>query len=305
MSLLSVVVPVYNREDCIAACIESVIPQLSEKYELIIVDDGSGDGTREIVNRYRDTPRLRIVSYPHNKGVNYARNRGVETASGEFILFLDSDDTLEPSALRTITSVIEKNSGYKHYLFLVDDFAGVRSREEKIVTYLDWLSESVSGDFAHVVSRETLLAYPFDESFRLYELLVWLKIFKTNERMLYVPSIVMYRDRSRPDSLSLEHLLQSKRSMQQDYNFTLKFTEYYTEDMLANGLDSLLGRYLQKAILLGVALNRIQDNKTLLQLFRKINPGRARALRVLNCSLFSLLLYLSIKYFSKLKRINA
>jgi glycosyltransferase involved in cell wall biosynthesis len=94
--LVSVVVPTYNRAYCLAATIDSVLAQTHEDLEILVVDDGSSDGTRELIaERYRGETRIRYLYQP-NAGVCAARNHGLGLARGQFIALLDSDDIWLP-----------------------------------------------------------------------------------------------------------------------------------------------------------------------------------------------------------------
>lgn len=96
-SLISVILPTYNRADTLGRAIDSVLAQTHTQWELIIWDDGSSDHTDGIISSYDDS---RIHYYQgSNHGVAYARNRAVEKASGKFLAFLDSDDTWVESKL--------------------------------------------------------------------------------------------------------------------------------------------------------------------------------------------------------------
>jgi len=86
----SVIIPTYNRKDFLSIAIDSVLQQTFDDFELLIVDDGSGDGTRKLIKGITDN-RLRYVRQQH-KGVSAARNKGIRQARGKFICFLDSDD---------------------------------------------------------------------------------------------------------------------------------------------------------------------------------------------------------------------
>lgn len=95
-SLVSVIIPTYNRGWIIKEAIDSVLAQDFEDFELIVVDDGSTDNTPEVLDAYRGTIK---VFRQKNKGVSAARNRGIAEASGRFIAFLDSDDFWLPQKL--------------------------------------------------------------------------------------------------------------------------------------------------------------------------------------------------------------
>ena len=94
--LVSVVIPTYNRAYCLPRTIETVLAQTHQNWELLIVDDGSTDGTGEMItSRYGHQPRIRYVYQP-NAGVSNARNTAIRLAQGDFVAFLDSDDLWKP-----------------------------------------------------------------------------------------------------------------------------------------------------------------------------------------------------------------
>ena len=94
--LLSVVMPVYNREKFVGTAIESILGQTFVDFEFIIVDDGSTDHSVDIIQSYRD-PRIRLIQLPRNQGVSQARNTGNVAAQGDYIAVMDSDDFSLPS----------------------------------------------------------------------------------------------------------------------------------------------------------------------------------------------------------------
>ncbi len=91
-TLISVIMPAWNRSDRIAAAIRSVLAQSHARFELLVVDDGSTDGTAEIAAAFTSDPRVRVIRAAHG-GVSAARNLGLEAASGEIIAYLDSDNS--------------------------------------------------------------------------------------------------------------------------------------------------------------------------------------------------------------------
>lgn len=97
---LSLVIPTYNRADLIAETIESALGQTRQFAEIIIVDDGSTDHTREVLRQFEG--RIRVVHTP-NRGVQAARNTGVAVATSDYVSFCDSDDLLEPEFVRKVT----------------------------------------------------------------------------------------------------------------------------------------------------------------------------------------------------------
>jgi glycosyltransferase involved in cell wall biosynthesis len=102
MNTVSTIIPVYNREKFIPRAIDSVLSQTRGEFELIIVDDGSTDGTKDVIESY-DDDRVVLLPFNSNKGANAARNAGIEYATGEFITFLDSDDEYDDEFIETTT----------------------------------------------------------------------------------------------------------------------------------------------------------------------------------------------------------
>lgn len=108
MPLFSVVIPTYNRETLLGATLDSLFAQECDDWELIVVDDGSTDGTLEVVRQYADANpgRVRLLEQDHG-GCAAARNRGAGVAHGEYLAFLDSDDLWFPWTLRLLAEQIE------------------------------------------------------------------------------------------------------------------------------------------------------------------------------------------------------
>lgn len=104
--MVSVVIPAYNRANIIRAAVESVLNQTYKDLELIVVDDGSSDDTKKVLDQINDS-RLRYV-YQNNAGACAARNYGIELARGEYIAFHDSDDRWLPTKLEKQMAIFEK-----------------------------------------------------------------------------------------------------------------------------------------------------------------------------------------------------
>lgn len=94
MPLLSIIVPVYNKVEYIDACINSILNQTFKDFELILVNDGSTDGSALKCEKYTSDSRVKVL-HQENKGVSMARNYGLAESSGSFIGFIDSDDTID------------------------------------------------------------------------------------------------------------------------------------------------------------------------------------------------------------------
>lgn len=106
---VSVIIPAYNRETLVARAIDSVLAQTYQDFELIVVDDASKDGTRTVLERYRDHPKVRLVLSDVNRGGSGARNLGIEAAKGELIAFQDSDDVWLAHKLAEQVAALDAN----------------------------------------------------------------------------------------------------------------------------------------------------------------------------------------------------
>lgn len=107
--LFSVIVPVYQVEDYLAESIESVLKQSFREYEIILIDDGSTDKSAEICDLYANKYEFIDVIHQNNCGLSAARNRGINASTGEYLVFLDSDDKLCADALSELKDFIQMN----------------------------------------------------------------------------------------------------------------------------------------------------------------------------------------------------
>ena len=103
--MISVIIPLYNKEKSITTTLESVLAQTYTDYEVVVVDDGSTDNSANIVRKLSNE-KIRFISQP-NGGVSAARNTGIMAAKGEYVAFLDADDLWAPNYFETLAALIE------------------------------------------------------------------------------------------------------------------------------------------------------------------------------------------------------
>jgi glycosyltransferase involved in cell wall biosynthesis len=108
---VTVFVPFYNRADYLGSTIESVLAQSFGDFELLLVDDGSTDGSREVIAGFGDR-RIRVESNEQNLGIPRTRNRGLEFARGEYLALLDSDDIAHPKRLERQVQFLDRHTDY-------------------------------------------------------------------------------------------------------------------------------------------------------------------------------------------------
>ena len=192
----SVVIPLYNKEKYIEATIRSVLDQSHQDLEVLVVDDGSTDGSLALAERFA-SDRVHIIRQ-ENQGVSVARNTGIEHASGEFICFLDADDQWRPEYLATIDVLTEQypesdifvtayavnmGGGKVHYSTRLEPEMGC------LPSY--WLTLARGYDFvwtsATVIRRETLIrAGLFKPGEKIgQDLDMWARVARINPRVAY------------------------------------------------------------------------------------------------------------------------
>lgn len=176
----SVIIPVYNVEKFLAKCLDSVLGQTFSDFEIIAVNDGSTDRSAEILCEYKKkTDKLTVISQ-ENKGLGGARNTGIDNASGEYLVFLDSDDYIEKTALTELDACL--------------------SRHDVDILAFDGVQVSEDG---RVISTMTNTEYRQEytdlsvRQFLLFEPSAWSKIYRKElftENKIYFPEKLWYED---------------------------------------------------------------------------------------------------------------
>lgn len=124
--LLSVIIPVYNVESYLEACLQSVIPQLNEQIEVICINDGSTDRCPDILSQYeKETANFHVLN-TENRGLAAARNAGINVARGEYLVFIDGDDFIESSYFANVIDILLK---VEYPVDII--FVGLRMFDEK------------------------------------------------------------------------------------------------------------------------------------------------------------------------------
>ncbi len=173
---LSIIIPLYNKQNSILNTVNSILEQDFDNYEIIIVDDGSTDNSVSIVEIIRDK-HINIFK-KQNGGPSSARNYGVKMAQGEWILFLDADDTLEPNTLNLLhkTASIHNKIHFFCFNHFIEDENGKHLFSSNIKDGLvknpfrDWCKGVLMPRAgAAMYSKEMLITHPFNEKLHRYE----------------------------------------------------------------------------------------------------------------------------------------
>lgn len=163
---ISIIVPVYNVEDYLRQCLDSIIAQTFTDWECILVDDGSKDKSGSICDEYAQKDNRFKVIHKLNGGVSSARNLGIEEAKGKWLYFCDADDTLLPKALEILLEGEKENcqfvmAGYNKFL---SDGS---------------LKESYSGDIKRKISVDDAIKELYTPTNLSYQGYLWCKLFLT------------------------------------------------------------------------------------------------------------------------------
>lgn len=254
----SIITPIYNREDCISRCINSVVQNLqwNIKFEHIIIDDGSTDRTYNIIQKYASQYKhIQIIRFKTNRGTNAARNAGIQKAKGKYCIILDSDDYFTNTAIKDIDTTILCHPSYRHYLFVPNDMLDayqknplLKDKEEQIITYQDFLTGRVSGDFIHVIETNILQAFPFDEYLRIYEGVFFLKFYREAKDILFTNKITTIRERNRKDSVTRTTIRTSKDIITRKTIATELYIQWYGSDLKKYGYSNILYQNYQNLL---------------------------------------------------------
>lgn len=170
MTLISIIIPIYNGEDYLEQCINSVLNQTIKELEIICIDDGSTDSSVEIIHKYQRFEKRIILLRQNNQGQGKARNNGIKIATGKYISFLDADDYyLDGDALEKMYQLCEENGvkvcgsfrkslepyGLKDTHIMEDDID--IAKKKKIVNYKDYQIDFEFQNFIYL--RSLLISY--------------------------------------------------------------------------------------------------------------------------------------------------
>lgn len=187
----SIIIPTYNRAHLISKAIESVIAQSFVDWELIIVDDGSIDDTKELIASYqKNDTRIRYI-YQKNAERSAARNNGINHSRGDYICFLDSDDYYLKDRLSSLHNFIqgEKTPKNFYYTAITYDFNGrLDERPERMrgkENVFEFIVQAIIGTPQVILSKEILTKERFDPRWRIGEdMELWLRLARYEDPIL-------------------------------------------------------------------------------------------------------------------------
>lgn len=141
---LSIIIPVYNVEQYLEECLQSVIVQTEQNLQIVLIDDGSTDTSGQICDRYAEKDSRICVIHQQNQGLSGARNRGIEEAKGKYICFVDSDDFIEKHLAEYVISNMNK-TGCDVFVFSADTFNESKGRES-FGSHFEWKEKHIHNE---------------------------------------------------------------------------------------------------------------------------------------------------------------
>ncbi|HET9154667.1 MAG TPA: glycosyltransferase family 2 protein [Solirubrobacterales bacterium] len=202
----SIVVTTYNRERIVCRCIDSVLRQSFDDFELIVVDDHSSDGTVTVLERYDDS-RIKVVRHERNRGISPSRHTGVANSTGTWVVIVDSDWELLPEALERLREIV---------LELPDGVRVIRSRllwDDGRVTpsftppepigyegRIRWAEAEGGNDAMHCVKRPVFETTPLFGDRRGAMETLWELELASREKALYVDDVLGHEHTDAPNS---------------------------------------------------------------------------------------------------------
>lgn len=158
-TMVSIIIPTYNRENVIERAINSILKQTYTSYEIIVVDDGSADNTKDVIEKIQDS-RIRYIALQENQGVAHARNIGIQGAKYEYIAFLDSDDEWLPNKLE-LQMMKMLNASEKYGLVYCRMSGLLRDGKNRFVCpHQDYVKEILEGDLFKPLLMQNVIGTP-------------------------------------------------------------------------------------------------------------------------------------------------
>lgn len=268
----SIIVPVYNTEKYLKRCLDSIRKQTFKNYEVIIVNDGSTDNSSDIISKYP----FKIINQK-NQGLSMARNNGVKESSGEYLIFLDSDDYIEKDLLREINNSLSNNPDLIRYQIkeVFDDKSDVSYEEDsfenkdgveafKLITKYHFVENA----WAYAIKREFYLKEKFSfkkgtyhEDFGLMPLVIIKS--KIVNSINYVGYCYYQRDGSIMNSSDYS---KTKNKVKDFYNHYL----YLTKEINKTKLDKIyFMSFISNSLILKITELKGKDYKETLDKLKK------------------------------------
>lgn len=248
--IISVIVPVYNSEKYIERCLESIITQTYKNLQIIVVNDGSTDNSKSIVNNYiKKDKRIILLDHEYNKGLYHSRITGIEKASGEYIGFVDSDDYISCDYFRELITEAEKSdSDIVVGKIVHEDESGYRYIHNSYDNY----------DFGTLTGHKVAEEFWKQEGRLFIWHTIWNKIYK---RELWTKALPIIKNQQKHLIMAEDFLFSAIL-----YNFAQKLTSakyavyfYYQHSDASTSIDGNINKLRKNINDLGIAFSFVKN----------------------------------------------
>ena len=246
---LSIIIPVYNVEEYLRVCVDSVLQQTFADFELILIDDGSSDKSGQICDEYSVKDNRVHVIHQENAGVSSARNAGLAYASGEYISFVDADDCINfrmyEILLETMKSstadlgicgvdIIKKDTDIKQINYKKNK--DITWSASDCVSHLFDMPPAIYNSCCNKLFRKSLIKTRFDSTIKIYEDAKFLTEYLTySQKVVHLPDCKLYMIRNREGSATRSDKRAFVESLKTRYEICLlvknKYPECYSKAM--------------------------------------------------------------------------
>ena len=215
--LISVIIPIYNSEEYLEKLLSSLREMINDNIQVILVNDGSTDNSKNIINRYNDI--FKVIHLKKNHGVSYARNYGLKYATGKYITFVDSDDSISKDYFKVLLKNIESN--HDIYAFELEHVYKDRVNKntceyKKLYTKEELFSNNFLKPYVFIwvtnkcIKREVLLRnrISFNIDYSIGEDLDFmLKVLNSIKTIYFIDKTLYYYNRANSNSLTRKKIL--------------------------------------------------------------------------------------------------
>lgn len=261
--LISIIIPVYNTSIYLNRCLDSIICQSLQNFEVIIINDGSTDDSLEICEKYQKSdPRIKIISQP-NEGISNALNNGISLATGDWLCFVDSDDWIDSNALKVLADKIHKHPNVE----LIRSFCrfvygtevreqNLKNQQERIYNRIDFIASDKIGGFTHSLFVKRSIVFEnqlkFDTELKIKADMVFNWKCVLNCNCILLSDFVYYNYLIRPDSIiqtiDKTKILDNLKAPEIIENYAKNYSETEIKEAvkryLVRGLESFILSYL-------------------------------------------------------------
>lgn len=273
----SIITAVWNRKGYILRSIQSVLNQDGNDFEVVVFDDGSSDGTFELISTIKD-PRVRVGRSSVNRGVNHARNQAIKMAKGEWVIMVDSDDQLCAGSLDIIREDIKRLGSNANLLFYgtkdkeTQKLQSFAMKSEIEISYEDFIRhKKAGGELLPVVRRDIIKSESYQEDMMAFEGYLWLAILRKYDGWVHNIGLL---EVGKETNNRLSSLIMKPGNLKKRIYSYKKFLAQYGEDFRKYNPQ----RYLYYRSILSVLYFANGQNKEGKAYLRESRDGKLRAM---------------------------